>query len=89
MLPGISVSHPCLLSLGHTPPPTPRHTPPALRATSPILGEVLGYSVCEAFAATSASKAFLTLLLCRGSTAKRGGGTNPKIREVARSAGGV
>ena len=83
----------------------PCHTPPSLRNTSPILGLFhtpsplrgtpstlegeFGYSVREAFAETSASKAFLTLPLCRGSTAKRGGGTNPKIGEVSRSDGGV
>ena len=39
----------------------PIHTPPALRATSPILGEELGYSARKAFAKTSASKTFLFL----------------------------
>ena len=50
----------------HSPPPplrgTPRHTPPALRATSPILGEELGYSVRKAFAETSASETFLVFI---------------------------
>ena len=79
------------------------HTPPALRATSPGLGSYPSGTPCHLPYRRGGIKMFRlprlpqkpcertnqTLPLCRGSTAKRGGGTIPKIGEVARSAGGV